>query len=338
MDLELIWFALLGILLAGYAMLDGFDLGVGMLHLLARDDRERRLLLNSIGPLWDGNEVWLVTFAGALFAAFPDAYSTAFSSYYLPLMALLFALILRAVSIEFRGKRESVGWRRFWDFTFFAGSASASFLFGVAVGNSMVGIPIDAEREFVGSFADLFSPYSLAVGALVVVTFVMHGSIYLYLKSEGALRQRIQRWMWHAFGMFMVTYILVTIFTLVSVEHATRNFEEHPWLWALVVAEVLLIGNIPRAIFMKRPFYAFVSSCLTIAGFVGLFGATLHPNLVTSSLDPAHSITIYEAASSQKTLTIMLIMAAIGMPFVLTYTIAVYWVFRGKTKITESSY
>ena len=202
MDLRTVWFILLGVLLAGYAILDGFDLGVGILHPGARDDGERRIFMNSIGPLWDGNEVWLVTFGGALFAAFPEAYATAFSAFYLPFMLLLCALIFRAVSMEFRSKSESPVWRRSWDWSFFLSSLAAAVLFGIAVGDSMLGIPIGPDREFHGGLLDLLRPYSLLVGALNASMFAMHGAIYLHLKTEGQLQRRVRGWMWRAFGLF----------------------------------------------------------------------------------------------------------------------------------------
>jgi cytochrome d ubiquinol oxidase subunit II len=338
MDLQVTWFALLGVLLTGYAILDGFDLGVGILYLCVKEDAERRVLMNSIGPLWDGNEVWLVTFGGALFAAFPEAYATAFSSFYLAFMLLLFALIFRAVSMEFRSKREGPLWRRFWDVAFFLSSALAAFLFGVAVGNTIQGMPIGANREFAGEFFDLLGFYPILVGVMTVALFAMHGSIYLYLKTEGALQQRIHNWMWHTFGFFMVFYILTTIFTLVRIPHATKHFQTSDLAWIVVVASVLAVGNIPRAIFLGRPGYAFLSSCAVIAGLVGLLGMALFPNLITSSLDPAYSLTIRNSASSEETLRIMRLFAVLGMPFVLAYTAVVYWVFRGKVKMGEFSY
>src|SRR5688572_299351 len=193
--LQLFWFVLLGVLLAGYAILDGFDLGVGVLHLCVRKDHDRRVLMNSIGPLWDGNEVWLVVFGGALFAAFPRAYATAFSGFYTPFMLLLFCLIFRGVSMEFRSKQEWPAWRRFWDGSFFASSTLATFLFGVAVGNSIRGLPVDKDGEMRASLLDLLHPYAILVGLFAVATFAMHGSIYLYLKTEGELQQRIRKWM-----------------------------------------------------------------------------------------------------------------------------------------------
>src|SRR5262245_16848249 len=230
MDLHAVWFILLGALLAGYAVLDGFDLGVGILHLVARTDRDRRLFINAIGPIWDGNEVWLITFGGALFAAFPMAYATVFSGFYVAFMALLFALIFRAVSIEFRSKMHSAGWRRAWDLGFFGSSLVASFLFGVAVGNSMIGIPLNERGVFTGSTIDLLNPYPLMAGLTVVAMFAMHGSIYLFLKiPKGEVHDRVRNWMWHTWGLFLVLYVLGSMYTLVEIPRATANFAEHPW-------------------------------------------------------------------------------------------------------------
>jgi cytochrome d ubiquinol oxidase subunit II len=340
MDLNLIWFLLLGVLLAGYAILDGFDLGVGILHpLVARSDVDRRLAMNSIGPLWDGNEVWLVTFGGALFAAFPDAYATIFSGFYTALMLLLFALILRAVSMEFRSKLRSRAWRGLWDYAFFGGSTLATFLFGVAVGNAMVGIPLDARGDFSGTLVDQLNPYALLVGLFAVSLFAMHGAIYLHLKTEGEFQGRMTVWMWRTFGVFLVLYMLTTIFTLIRVPAATAKFEESPWAWIVPVLNVLAIANIPRAIHLGRPGYAFLSSAATILAFNFLFAVALFPNIVTSSApEVGPSLTIYNAASSEKTLGIMLLIAIVGMPCVLAYTTVIYWTFRGKVRIGEHSY
>jgi cytochrome d ubiquinol oxidase subunit II len=338
MDLPLLWFVLLGVLLAGYAILDGFDLGVGILHLKARTDTERRIFLNAIGPIWDGNEVWLVTFGGALFAAFPEAYATAFSGFYVAFMALLFALIFRAVSIEFRSKVHSVWWRRAWDTGFFGSSLLATFLFGVDVGASMKGVPLNERGIFVGNLRDQVSPYAVLVGLLTVAMFTMHGAIYLYLKTEDDLQARIRHWVWTAFGLFLVLYVFTTILTLVTIPRSTANFETYPWAWSVVLLNILAIANIPRAMYLGRPGRAFASSCATIAAFVFLFGIALFPNLITSNPDPASSLTIHTAASSPKTLGIMALIAAIGVPFVLTYTAVVYWTFRGKVRLDAHSY
>lgn len=343
MDLNVLWFALLGVLLAGYAILDGFDFGVGILMPLARTDRERRVILNSIGPIWDGNEVWLVTFGGAMFAAFPELYATVFSGFYVAFMLVLFALIMRAISIEFRSKMESAAWRRTWDVAFFLSSLAAPLLFGVAVGAVMVGVPVDGRGIYVGSFADILMPkpqplFPLLVGLLTTALFTMHGAIYLYLKTEEDLQRRTRRWMWHGFGTFLALYLITTIVTLMTVPHAAANFERWPWAWAVVIVSVLAIGNIPRSIFYDRPAETFVSSSLAIVALVGLVGIALFPNVLVSSLTPHWNLTIVNAASSQKTLGIMAIIAALGMPFVLAYTAVIYWTYRGKVKLGAHSY
>ncbi len=335
--LQILWFVILGVLLAGYAILDGFDLGVGVLHLFARGDRERRLTINSIGPLWDGNEVWLVTFGGALFAAFPEAYATILSAMYLPVIVLLFSLIGRAISIEFRSKRPSRAWRTYWDVSFSLSSAVVVLVFGVAAGNAIAGIPLDADAEYAGGLLDLFGVYPLTVGAFAVATAAMHGAIFLYLKTEGELQARVRGWMWRSFFVFLALYALTTGLTPVYAPHAFDNFEHWPAAWIVVALNVLAVANIPRAIHHGRPTYAFVSSCCTIAALVFLFGMALFPNLVVSSTD-APSLTVASAASSETTLKLMAYIAAIGAPLVMTYTGIVYWVFRGKVRLTKESY
>ncbi len=337
-SLNIFWFIVLGFFLGGYAILDGFDLGVGILHLTARNDHERRLIINSIGPIWDGNEVWLVVFGGAMFAAFPEAYATVFSGFYWAFMLILFALIFRAISIEFRSKMKGVRWRSFFDFTFFVSSLLATVLFGVAVGAAMIGVPLDDRGLYQGGFLDLLSPYSILVGLLAVATFAMHGAIYLLLKTERDLRDRLHQYAWTGFGFFLVAYLATTIMTLVEVKHATDNFQQFPWAWFVVLLNILAIANIPRSLFRHKPGQAFISSCATIGAFVLLFGIALFPNLVTDSAEPFQSLTIYNAASSQRTLANMAIIAAIGAPLVITYTAIVYWTFRGTVKLDQHSY
>ena len=339
MDLNLFWFYLVGAMLVGYAVLDGFDLGVGTMHLiLARTDEQRRILLNAIGPVWDGNEVWLVVFGGALFAAFPEVYATAFSSFYLPFIFLLMALIFRAVAIEARSKMPSKIWRAAWDVAFFAASASSTFLFGVTIGNIIMGIPIDANGVFQGQLSDLLRPYPLLIGAFNLSMFAMHGTIYLNIKTEGELQQRVQRWVWRTIGVFCTMYFLTTIATLQLLPSATQNFHHHPWVWGVVLLNVLAIANIPRSVFHGKDIHAFFSSAVCIGALILLFGIAIFPNMIISSMNHAWNLNIYNAASSQKTLGIMRIIAFIGIPFVLAYTTAVYWVFRGKVKIGKTSY
>ncbi|MCC6360859.1 MAG: cytochrome d ubiquinol oxidase subunit II [Phycisphaerales bacterium] len=336
--LAFIWFVLLGVLLVGYTILDGFDLGVGILHPIARTDVDRRLMLNSIGPLWDGNEVWLVTFGGALFAAFPNAYATVFSGFYVAFMLLLFALIFRAVSIEFRSKTEHPVWRRVWDYGFFGASLLAALLIGVAGGNVMLGVPVDEHMVVRQTLLQQLSLYPLLVGVLTVALFTMHGAIFLYLKTEGDLQRQTERWIWRAFGFFLIAYLLTTMYTLVEIPRAVANFREHPWLWIVPLLNVLAVANIPRAMFKRQPAYAFASSCATIAALATLFATAIYPNLLPSSLDPLWSLTIYNARSSEKTLGIMLVIALVGMPFVASYTAVIYWVFRGKVRLDRASY
>ncbi len=335
----IIWFIILNILLIGYAILDGFDLGVGILHpFVARTDHERRLVMNSIGPLWDGNEVWLVTFGGVLFAMFPNAYASIFSAFYIPFVLLLFALIFRAVSLEFRSKRKSSFWRNFWDILFFIGSTLATFLFGVAVGAVMEGLQLSELGDYQGTLLDMLSGFSLSVGLFAIALFAMHGAIYLYLKTEGELQERLGRWMKGTYYFYLSMFLIVTIWSLLFVPASLQHFDEYPVLWLIPLLNVLAIANIPRAIAKKKPFYAFINSCCTIAALVFLFSAALFPDLLPASNNTAFSITIYNAASSTLTQKIGLIIVALGMPMVLSYTILVYWTFRGKVTLGETSY
>lgn len=337
-DLNTIWFFLIGILLIGYAILDGFDLGVGALHLLVKDDTERRVMLNSIGPVWDGNEVWLVTGGGALFAAFPHVYATVFSGFYTALMMLLFMLIFRAVAIEFRSKRPMKWWRQMWDVAFSVASIFIAFLAGVAVGNLITGIPLDAEKEFIGTFWGLINPYTVLVGITTVALFMMHGAIYGVMKTEGALQSKIRGWINNTIIFFIICYITTTMSTLIYYPHMIQHFKEFPALFVLAILNMLAIANIPREISRGKEFLAFLSSCASIAALLSLFAFGVFPNFVIASNNPEFSLNIYNAASSQKTLNIMLIIALIGIPFVLAYTISIYWIFRGKVKLNNMSY
>lgn len=337
-DLNTIWFILIGILLTGYAILDGFDLGVGALHLLVKDDTDRRIMINSIGPVWDGNEVWLVTGGGALFAAFPHVYATVFSGFYIAFMLLLFGLIFRAIAIEFRSKQPMKWWRQMWDVAFSVSSILIALLMGVALGNIITGIPIDAEKEFAGSFFTLINPYTVLVGITTVALFMMHGSIYVVMKTDGELQKKIRSWVNNTIIFFVICYVTTTMYTLIYYPHMVQHFKDAPWLFIIAVLNMLAIANIPREIFHGRDFRAFLSSCASIVALLALFAVGLFPNIVLSNPNPEYSLTIYNAASSQKTLNIMLIVAIIGIPFVLAYTISIYWIFRGKVKIDTMSY
>jgi len=337
-DLNTLWFVLVGVLFTGYAMLDGFDLGIGALHLFTRDDTERRVLLNSIGPVWDGNEVWLVTGGGALFAAFPNVYATVFSGFYLAFILLLFALIFRAVAIEFRSKQPMRWWRQMWDVGFSAGSLLSALLIGVAMGNIAWGVPIDASGEFAGTFLGLLKPYPLLLGVTTVALFMMHGAIYGLMKTEGALHDKLRRWAMNAIIFFVICAAITTMATLLYVPHVAARVRENPWLFSLALANMLAIANIPREFYHGRDWRAFLSSCATMLTLMALFGIDQYPNLVFSQPNPGNSLTIYNAASSPKTLGIMLVIAGIGVPVVIAYTICIYWIFRGKVKMDRMSY
>ena len=338
LDLNVVWFILIGVLFTGYAMLDGFDLGVGALHLFTKTDEERRLMLNSIGPVWDGNEVWLVTGGGALFAAFPNVYATVFSGFYLPFVLLLVALIFRAVAIEFRSKQPMRWWRQMWDAGFSAGSILASLLIGVAMGNIAWGIPLDERGEFAGTFWGLLHPYALLLGVTTVALFMMHGAIYAAMKTEGPLHEKLRGWINHCIIFFIVCYAVTTMATLLYVPHMAARVRANPWLFSIALANMLAIANIPREIHLRRDARAFVSSCAAMAALMGLFGLEMFPNLVLGNPQSAHSLTLYNAASSTKTLGIMLTIAIIGLPVVAAYTVAIYWIFRGKVKLDRMSY
>lgn len=337
-DLNTIWFVLVGVLLTGYAILDGFDLGVGSIHLLVKTDQERRLMLNAIGPVWDGNEVWLVTGGGALFAAFPEAYSTAFSGFYMAMMLLLVGLIFRAVAIEFRSKQPMAWWRKLWDISFCASSILSSFIIGVALGNLALGLPLDKDYEFVGNFWGLLHPYALLVGITALALFIMHGTIYIVMKTEGEFQNKLRTWVNPTILAFMACYTLTTLVTIFFLPSMLENLWAAPVMFILPLLSLLVILNIPREIHHGRDFLAFLSSCLAMAGLLATFGVGVYPNLIVSNPEIANSLTIYNAASSEKTHGIMLIIATLGMPIVVAYTISIYWIFRGKVKLDAASY
>ena len=338
LDLNTTWFILIGVLFTGYAMLDGFDLGVGALHLFTKTDEERRVMLNAIGPVWDGNEVWLVTGGGALFAAFPNVYATVFSGFYLAFVLLLVALIFRAVAIEFRSKQPMRWWRQMWDLGFSAGSILSSLLIGVAMGNIACGIPIDEHGEFAGTFRSLLGPYPVLLGITTVALFMMHGAIYALMKTDGALHERLRGWINNTIILFIICYAVTTMVTLLYLPHMAARVRANPWLFSIAVLNMLAIANIPREIHHGRDGCAFVSSCIAMVALMGLFGLEMYPNLVLSNPNVAHSLNIHNAASSQKTLGIMLTIALIGVPAVLAYTVSIYWIFRGKVKLDRMSY
>ncbi len=331
--LRTIWFIIIGGLLVGYSILDGFDLGIGVLmRSLAKKEEEKRALYRAIGPFWDGNEVWLVTGGAALFAAFPHAYATVFSGFYLALMLVLFALIFRAVSIEFWVHDEKR--RQLWEWAFIIGSFLPSLLYGVALGNVIVGIPLNAKMDFTGSFFMLLRPYPLVIGVFGLVAILLQGASYAAMRCDGDIRERARRIIRVLWVLFIVLLIISCIFTALHLPGALKS--SSAWLACLVVVVALVIHKI--AISKGSDTSAFYMSSLAFLGLWAIVGAIHYPNLVKASNDPALSLTIYNASSSALTLTVMLVIALIGMPIVIAYSAYVYNIFKGKVSLEEKGY
>ena len=340
-DLNIIWFILVGVLIIGYAILDGFDLGVGVIHLFTKKDEEKRVNFNAIGPVWDGNEVWLLTGGGALFAAFPIVYATVFSGFYIAFMLLLTALILRAVSFEFRKYVVTPKSKKMWDYAFGLGSLIPALLYGVAIGNVMRGLPIelvDGKVTSSISFLGLLNPYSILIGLLSLILFIMHGAIYLTLKSEGEYQERLVNWINKTWIIFIVLYILATLATFFVAPYLFTGILKNFLFWILFIVMFISMIYIPVSVKSKKFGLAFLSSSIMIAMMILLFAISLFPMLVPSSIDLANSLTIYNASSTQRTLETMLIIALIGMPIVIIYTIYIYRTFKGKVVINQESY
>lgn len=338
MDLNTVWFLLVGVLIIGYAILDGFDLGVGSLYyLLGKTEEEKRLLFHAIGPFWDGNEVWLLTGGGALFAAFPLVYASVFSGFYLAMMLVLFGLIFRAVAIEYRNKVDDPAWRARWDLLFFLGSFLPALLFGVAVGNVAKGLPLDNSYHYTGGFFALLNPYALLMGLLGLFGFLLQGNTYTMLKTEGVLQERARVLFPRIWTVFVILYVLASIYTYLIAPALFANYSKFPVLYAVPLLAAIGIVWAPKAVNAAKYGSAFFASSLTMAGMILTLAVGLFPNWVPAT-DPNLSLTIYNASSSQLTLKTMLIIALMGVPIVLFYTIYVYRVFRGKVKLEQDGY
>lgn len=321
MQLHDVWFAVIAVLWTGYFFLEGFDFGVGVLtRLLARDRRERRVLINTIGPVWDGNEVWLLSAAGATFAAFPDWYATLFSGFYLPLLLILVCLIVRGVAFEYRSKRPETGWQNRWETAIFVTSVLPAFLWGVAFANIVRGVPIDADKNYAGTVADLLGPYALLGGLVTLTLFTFHGAVFTALKTTGDIRARARR---TATGLGLATAVLTALF-LGWTQRETGDAMSLPAAAVAVLA--LLVALAANA--AGREGWAFALSGVTIAATVATFFLALFPDVMPSSLDPDWSLTVEGAASSPYTLEIMTWCAAFATPVVLLYQGWTYWVFR----------
>ncbi len=326
MDLNTVWFALVAVLFIGFFFLEGFDYGVGILHpFLSKDDKKRRVTINTIGTFWDGNEVWVLTAGGAMFAAFPNWYATMFSGFYIALLLMLVALIIRAVSFEFRSKDKNPAWRSLWDWALFAGSAIPALLWGVAVANLVRGVPIDADMNYVGGFFNLLNPYALLGGLMTLSLFTLHGAIFLNLKTTDDIKEKARS---IALKLWLPTLIIVVAFVVASY-FATDIFTRtgiDPGFAPLIAAAALLLSG--WLLKKDHPGWAFIMTGLTLAFVVITVFVGLFPRVMISSLNEAWSLTIYNASSSPYTLKVMTIVAVIFVPIVLVYQSWTYWVFR----------
>jgi cytochrome d ubiquinol oxidase subunit II len=362
--LKLIWWAFVGVLLIGFAILDGFDLGVGvLLPFVGRSDDERRVVLNSVGPTWEGNQVWFITAGGAVFAAWPLVYATAFSGFYVALMLTLFALFIRPVGFDYRSKVTDPRWRSAWDWGLFVNGVVPSLVFGVAFGNLLLGVPFHFDGDqrvfYTGSFLGLLNPFGLIAGIVSLAMLTMHGGFYLQLRTEGAVQARAIR------GARLAAVVFIAAFAAAGYWVATglngfqivtmpppdssfvpsaktvetlptgwlHNYSKHPWTIAapLAVFGATLLALIASA--LRRPAFAFVLSCVAVAGVILTAGFALFPFIMPSSSDPASSLTVWDAVSSHRTLQIMFWVVVIFLPMIIVYTSWVYRVMRGKVTV-----
>jgi cytochrome d ubiquinol oxidase subunit II len=321
MELTTFWFILIAVLWVGYLVLEGFDFGVGMLvGVLAKDDRERRVLINTIGPVWDGNEVWLLVAGGATFAAFPEWYATLFSGFYIPLFAILIALIVRGVAFEYRGKRDGAVWRRNWDIAIVAGSALPALLWGVALANIVHGVPINQDKEYVGSLFDLLNPYALLGGVVTLTVFFVHGCVFVALKTVGDIRERAS-----ALGLRVGLGAAVPAVTFVI---ATGLDQGKPSVWLIGLAAVIAYVAALAMVLTGRELLAFVATSTSIALVAVMLFTGLFPDVMPSSLNEVWNLTTSNASSTHYTLVIMSWVAVCFTPIVLLYQSWSYWVFR----------
>ncbi|MCB9451132.1 MAG: cytochrome d ubiquinol oxidase subunit II [Anaerolineaceae bacterium] len=332
--LQSLWFLLIAVLFTGFLFLEGFDYGVGiLLPFVAKNDRERRLVINTIGPVWDGNEVWLLTAGGAMFAAFPNWYATLFSGFYLALFVILIALIVRGVAFEFRSKDNAPRWRALWDWAIFIGSALPALLWGVAFGNILRGVAIDGTMTYVGTFFDLLNPYSLVGGLVTLTLFILHGALFLEMKAGDTVQERagqIARRFWLPVTLIAVVFVVLSAFETDILDNLNP---------ANVLGLVAAVGGLLATgyfVFKAQFGRAFAGTALTIVGVVALIFGTLFPRVMPSSLGAEFNLTIYNASSSFYTLQVMTVIALTLVPIVLAYQAWTYWTFR--KRLTSESH
>ncbi len=336
--LEIFWYCIIFAALFAFAALDGFDLGVGILHPLARKDEDRRVFLNSIGPVWDGNAVWLVIVAGGLFAGFPQVFATLFSSLYDLMIILIGGIMFRAVAIEFRSKQKSKAWRIIWDYAFFLGSLTMSLAVGFILANIITGIPIDADGVFQGNFTTFFNFYTIVFAISVVALFMMHGLIFLLMKTEPPLRQHLRRWAFPMIFFFILSTAILTLSTWFLHPHMTYIFRQKSWMLSIAGLGIFFTLLIVRDVFFGHMGRAFIWSSGVVLVLFSLCALGKFPTLVHSSINASHDLTIYNARSSQITLKVLFYIVVIGLPFVLAYSVWLYRSFRGKVVVDSHSY
>ena len=338
-DYPTLWYLVVGLLFSGYAVLEGFDYGAGSWHLFFKKDLSRRIAINAIGPLWDANQVWLIIGGGALFAGFPVMYATMLSAMYIPFMLFLLLLVLRSSAIKFRSAEEMIWWRKTWDIIYFSSNTLIAFLLGVVLGNILQGFEIGENFSYKGGiFFAFLNPYAIMAGFTTLSLFMTQGAIFLLLKTEGRLHARLTFLLKKGMIFFIISFAVTSLYTLNYLHGVIDKFKEHPLFFVLPVLAFLAVANVPRLVSKKRYFQALIFSSLTMAFLLMLVAFQLYPVLLPSTIDPTHSVTIYNAASSQKSLGIMLTMVVIGAPILMGYLVFLYKTFNGKVKLDDTSY
>jgi len=326
MTLNTLWFIFIAILYTGFFVLEGFDFGVGiLLPFLGKNDLQRRTIINTIGPHWDGNEVWLITAGGATFAAFPNWYATMFSGFYLPLFLLLIGLIIRGVAFEFRGKDENPRWRTLWDWCLFAGSLLPTILFPIAFANLVRGIPIDANMQYVGGFFNLLNPYALLAALAIGLLILLHGASFLSIKTTGEIEQKAKeliRWLWLLVLMMMIIFMVTSFFS--------TGVRQKLNVLSILFPVLGVLAILAAGYFLRKSQFGrvFLMTCMTVVFVVFTIFGFLYPQVMVSSLNPDWSLTIQNAASSATTLRLMTIVTLVFLPIVLLYQAWTYWIFR----------
>lgn len=329
--LQIIWFVILGTVLTGYVILGGFDLGIGNLHLfLARTNEEKSGMYKMIGPFWDSNQVWLLTTVGVIFAAFARVYATVFSGFYLLVIVFLLFIVLRSIAIELHHQLVNEKWRLLWDRIFGISSLFISFLLGLASGNIIRGVPLDAKTNYIGTFADLFSPYTLLFGVFVLLALTMHGATFVYARSGSCMQKRVRNVYRRLFPVTFIVFLGLVIWTFMGIPRASANYGQVSIWWVFPVLTVLLLVWSLRVFKSRNDWLPFLNSAFLAVSILWIFAGTLYPNIVPNSVNPANSLTCFNASSSEFALAVMLVITLLALPVVLFYTGFVYRKFSSK--------